>query len=100
MNSSEYMTGDIIKKLYILPFDHRQSFLKILGLDKKELTDTEIAEAADYKHLIYEGFLLAWEEGVSKASAAILVDEQFGAQIQEEARALGIIRILTAEKSG
>ncbi len=88
------------RRLYILPFDHRQSFLKILGLDKKDLTADETASAADYKHLIYEGFLRALEDGVSKSAAAILVDEQFGSKIQGEARALGITRILTVEKSG
>ena len=55
---------------------------------------------ADYKHIIFEGFLLALEMGVPKEFAAILVDEQYGAKIQEEARSLGITRILTTEKSG
>ena len=42
----------------------------------------------------------ALDLGVPKPAAAILVDEQFGAAIHEQARAAGIRRILTIEKSG
>ena len=90
----------VSKKLYILPFDHRGSFIQMFGFSEEELTPAESSTIADYKHLIYEGFLLSLKIGVSKESAAILVDEQFGAKIQEEARVLGVKRILTVEKSG
>ncbi len=88
------------KKLYVLPFDHRGSFVKMFGFSEKTLTPGQTAILADYKHIIYEGFLAALKMGVSKEVAAILVDEQFGAKIQEEARAFGVKRILTVEKSG
>ena len=87
------------QKLYILPFDHRASFAQMFGFFEKESLE-EASIIADYKHIIFEGFLLALEMGVPKESAAILVDEQYGAKIQEEARSLGITRILTTEKSG
>ena len=89
------------QKLYILPFDHRESFVQVFGfLEDGEVTPEEASIIADYKHIIYEGFLLALEMGVPKESAAILVDERYGAKIQEEARSLGLTRILTTEKSG
>lgn len=88
------------KKLYILPFDHRGSFIKMFGFNERDLTVEATAILADYKHVIYEGFLVALEEGVPQDAAAILVDEQFGSAIQNEARARGITRILTVEKSG
>ena len=90
----------VSKKLYILPFDHRGSFIQMFGFSEEELTPAESSTIADYKHLIYEGFLLSLKIGVSKESAAILVDERFGAKILEETRSLGIMRILNAEKSG
>ena len=90
---------NMAQKLYILPFDHRASFAQMFGFFEKESLE-EASIIADYKHIIFEGFLLALEMGVPKESAAILVDEQYGAKIQEEARSLGITRILTTEKSG
>lgn len=88
------------EKLYILPFDHRGSFLKIFGLTEKDLTPEKTAMLADRKHIVYEGFLEALKTGAPKEAAAILVDEQFGSKIHKEAREIGITRILTVEKSG
>ncbi len=90
------MTG----KLYILPFDHRGSFIKMFGFSEDALTQEAIATIADYKHVVYEGFLLGLEMGIPKEAAAILVDEQFGSKIHTEAKASGVIRLLTVEKSG
>ncbi|TSC68600.1 MAG: hypothetical protein G01um101470_1163 [Parcubacteria group bacterium Gr01-1014_70] len=87
-------------KLYILPFDHRESFIKMFDFDPSQLDGAAVAVLSDYKHVIYEGFLAALEQGVPSHAAAILVDEQFGARIQQEARERGITRILTIEKSG
>ena len=87
-------------KLYVLPFDHRGSFAKMFGFEHGNLTESQSAALKDYKHLIYEGFLAALKLGISKKDGAILVDEEFGAKIHEEARAAGITRILTVEKSG
>ncbi len=89
-----------MRKLYILPFDHRGSFIKMFGLSEKNLTEKDVAQLVDYKHIVYEGFLVALELGVSREAAAILVDEQFGEKIHQEARSARITRILTTEKSG
>lgn len=89
-----------MKKLYILPFDHRGSFIKMFGFIEAQLSAEGTARLADYKHVVYEGFLLSLEKGVPRDAAAILVDEQFGTKIHEEARQAGITRILTTERSG
>lgn len=89
------------KRLYILPFDHRGSFIKMFGFSEAGLTPEITGRLMNYKHIIYEGFIVAVDKlDVPKDSAAILVDEQFGVKIQEEARVAGITRLLTIEKSG
>jgi len=87
-------------RFYILPFDHRRSFARMFGFDEKTLDAAAREKLIDYKHLVFEGLLKAIEIGVPKVWTAILVDEKFGSHIHEEARALGITRLLTVEKSG
>lgn len=88
------------KKLYILPFDHRGTFVKMFGFLEKDLTKEETDKISDLKHVVYEGFLKSLAMGVPKESSAILVDEQFGQAIHKEAKEAGITRLLTVEKSG
>ncbi|MFH1780592.1 MAG: DUF2090 domain-containing protein [Candidatus Nealsonbacteria bacterium] len=88
------------QKLYILPFDHRSSFIKMFGFSEAKLTPLETARLVDYKHIVYEGFLASLKMGAPKKSAAILVDEQFGVKILEEAKEAKITRLLALEKSG
>ncbi|HXK05696.1 MAG TPA: DUF2090 domain-containing protein [Verrucomicrobiae bacterium] len=86
--------------LYILPFDHRGSFQKkMFGWDGA-LTVEQTAEIAGAKRVIYDGFLAAVDAGVSKDKAGILVDEQFGAAILQDAAAAGYSTCCPAEKSG
>jgi len=86
--------------LYILPFDHRASFeMKMFGW-RGDLTAAQTAEIAAAKQVIYEGFKSAIASGVPKEKAGILVDEQFGAAILQDARAKGFITACPAEKSG
>ena len=89
-----------MNSLYILPFDHRSSFFKMVSVDGDQLTPEIIEQLRDYRHLVYEGFLQAIKMGAPKQSAAFLTDEQFGARILEEAKTAGITCILTTEKSG
>lgn len=72
----------------------------MFGFDPSHVDEAATAALSDYKHIIYEGFLAALEQGVPSYAAALLVDEQFGSRIQTEARERGITRILTVEKSG
>jgi myo-inositol catabolism protein IolC len=88
------------KPLYIQPFDHRGSFqTKMFGW-KGKLTEEQIAEIAATKQVIYDGFKAAVANGVPKAKAGILVDEQFGAAILRDAAANGYTTACPAEKSG
>ncbi len=87
-------------KLFILAFDHRGSFAsKLFGI-KGEPTAEETKEIASYKKIIYDGFKAALENGVPKITAGILVDEQFGNEIIEDAKKNGIQFANPAEKSG
>ncbi|HWX45467.1 MAG TPA: DUF2090 domain-containing protein [Solirubrobacteraceae bacterium] len=87
-------------KLYILAFDHRGSFQKkffgIEGAPDAEQT----AMIADAKHLVYEGLLQAVAAGADPAVTGVLVDEQFGSTVPEEARARGLRLAMPAERSG
>jgi myo-inositol catabolism protein IolC len=86
--------------LYVLPFDHRGSFeTKMFGWHEP-LTVQQTAEIAAAKRVIYDGFLKAVADGVDKAKAAILVDEQFGETILRDAAAQGFHFAMAAEKSG
>ncbi len=86
--------------LYILPFDHRGSFVtKMFGWDGS-LTPAQTAEIAAAKQVIYDGFKTAIADGAPKNKAGILVDEQFGAAILRDAKANGFTTACPAEKSG
>jgi myo-inositol catabolism protein IolC len=88
------------RPLYVLPFDHRRSYIKGLFHWQQPLTDEQIGEVAASKHLIYEGFKKAVADGVPLDRAAILVDEEFGAAILRDAAGRGYITCMSIEKSG
>ena len=79
------------EKLYVLAFDHRGSFEKMVG---------DVDRVPGAKKLIWEGFQLAVEEGAPKDSAGILVDAQYGSEVAREARAGGYKLAMPCEKSG
>ena len=87
-------------KLYILAFDHRGSFQKkFFGIDgEPDLEQTAII--ADAKHLIFEGMLQAVGVGADPSVTGVLVDEQFGSTVPEEARERGLKLAMPAERSG
>ncbi|MDO8659761.1 MAG: DUF2090 domain-containing protein [Candidatus Parcubacteria bacterium] len=88
------------KNLFILPFDHRSSFFKLLNIVDRSPTNDEIDKIKELKGLIYDAFKKAVSENVPRESAAILVDEQFGGDILKDAFIQGFTTILTTEKSG
>lgn len=88
------------KPLYILPFDHRGSFVTKMFGWQGDLTPAQTAEIAAAKQIIYDGFKTAIAEGAPKDKAGILVDEQFGEKILRDAKASGLITACPAEKSG
>ena len=87
-------------KLYILAFDHRGSFQKkFFGIDgEPDIEQTAII--ADAKHLIFEGMLQAVGAGADPSVTGVLVDEQFGSTVPEEAHERGLKLAMPAERSG
>jgi len=94
------MIGGYAKRLYILPFDHRHSYGSEVFGYKEPMTPAQIDDIAQSKAVIYGGFKAAIEAGVPRENAGLLVDEEFGAAILEEARDHGYITCLSTEKSG
>ncbi len=88
------------KQLLVLPFDHRASFQeKMFGI-KGTPTPEQTKEIASYKTTIYEGFEKAVRTGLPKEIMSILVDEQFGTEVIQRAKAGGITVCICVEKSG
>ncbi len=87
-------------KLYILAFDHRGSFQKKMFGIQGDPTAEETERIADAKHLIFEGMLEAVHQGAEAGATGVLVDEQFGSNIPEQAREHGLSLSMPVEKSG
>src|SRR5271154_4286265 len=87
-------------KLYILAFDHRGSFQKKFFGIEGEPDPEQTAMIADAKHLIFEGLQQAVAAGADASVTGVLVDEQFGGSVPEEARAQGLKLAMPAERSG
>ena len=88
------------KKLYILAFDHRGSFQKKFFGIEGDPDPEQTAMIADAKHLIFEGLQRAVTAGADPSVTGVLVDEQFGGTVPEEARAQGLKLAMPAERSG
>lgn len=88
------------KKLFILPFDHRASFAKMLGFDDKNLTQKQKQIMKANKKIIFQAFKKSVSENVPKNQAAILVDEEYGNKIIRDAVNQNYIVLVTTEKSG
>lgn len=94
------ITPGYLHPLYLLPFDHRHSYLTgMFGLEPP-LAQADIDRVADSKQIIYEGFRQALAGDVPKGCGGILVDEGFGADILRDAVARGYVTALSVEKSG
>ncbi len=94
------MTLGYTDPLYLLPFDHRHSYLSGMFGWKEPLTPDQLAKVVASKRLIYEGFLLSLDRGVPAAHAGILVDEEFGTEVLRDAKLRGAITALSVESSG
>jgi 5-dehydro-2-deoxygluconokinase len=87
-------------KLYILAFDHRGSFQKKLFGIEGDPTPEQTATISDAKRLIFEGMLEAVSRGADAAATGVLVDEQFGSDVPQQAREHGLKLAMPVEKSG
>jgi myo-inositol catabolism protein IolC len=88
-------------KLYFLAFDHRGSFQKKMFGIEGDPTPEETERIADAKHLIFEGMEKATELGsVPGDQIGVLVDEQFGGTVPQQAKKDGLKLAMPVEKSG
>jgi 5-dehydro-2-deoxygluconokinase len=85
---------------FILPFDHRSGFAKELLNTTYPLDEASTEKAKALKKIIWEGFLAAKSETTTKGTLGILVDEELGSEIIEDAESMGIPAIVSVEKSG
>jgi 5-dehydro-2-deoxygluconokinase len=81
------------QELFILPFDHRVSFLRdIPNVDKEKVKK--------FKNIIFEAFLLTIKKEKNRKSFGILVDEEYGKEVLKRAKKENITVCLPIEKSG
>ena len=88
------------RRLYMLPFDHRESFATGLFGWSDTLTTVQAAEITAAKQVISDGFQAAVAGGAPKEHAAILADERFSAGILRDAGRNGYMTACPAERSG
>ena len=88
------------KELLVLPFDHRTSFQEKLFGIKGTPTPDQLKLISSYKTMIFDGFEKAVKTGLPKEIMGILVDEQFGQEVIQKAKAAGFTVCIAAEKSG
>jgi 5-dehydro-2-deoxygluconokinase len=87
-------------RLYILAFDHRGSFQKKMFGIEGDPTPEQTETIASAKRLIFEGMVEAVRQGLDAGTAGVLVDEQFGSDIPQQAREKGLKLAMPVEKSG
>jgi myo-inositol catabolism protein IolC len=100
--------------LYLMAFDHRDSFEHDLfgvtspfppvgrtqpAVDMASSAAT-LGRVVDAKNLVYEGFVQAVGRGAPRDAAGVLVDEEFGTQVARAASAAGDVLAMPVEKSG
>ena len=88
------------RPLYILPFDHRASYISGLFGWKEPLNAEQVVTVANSKQVIYAGFQQAIADHVPQDHVGILVDEEFGSAILRDAASKGYITAMSVEKSG
>ncbi|MEA2506806.1 MAG: hypothetical protein QOH48_1424 [Actinomycetota bacterium] len=86
--------------LFILAFDHRTPLQRDLFGSVGEPSQEQALTISRAKGLILEGLKRSLDKGVAKRSAAILIDEQFGADVARRAKEEGIGLALAVERSG
>ena len=104
-NANTFLTGTTMRlgydqPLYLLPFDHRHSYLTGILDFTAPLTAEQREAVIDSKRLIYDGFKHALGSRVPVTSAGILIDEEFGAGILRDAAAHGYVTALSTERIG
>lgn len=86
-------------QLYILAFDHRGSFKKMFGVGE-DATSEQMEQLKSAKQLVWEGVQIALAAGAPADKVGVLVDEEMGAAVAEEAKAQGVTLAMPVEASG
>jgi myo-inositol catabolism protein IolC len=86
--------------LYLLAMDHRESLAATVYKIKGDPNPAEAKQIAAGKELVYQGLLMALDDGSSLSTAAVLVDERYGEQVARQAKAAGVTLAMPIEKSG
>jgi 5-dehydro-2-deoxygluconokinase len=86
--------------LFVVAFDHRESYESGLYGIKGEPAAADLARLTEGKQVIYDGFRAALARGAPADAAGVLVDEALGAGIARSAKREGGILAMPAEKSG
>ena len=85
--------------LFMLAFDHRQSIRSLFGIPGKP-TSRDAVRIADAKRIIFDG-LLAARDGITGVGVpALLVDDEFGSEVLDLARADDVVAAVACERSG
>jgi myo-inositol catabolism protein IolC len=94
------MIAGYTEPLYVLPFDHRGTYVSGLFGWKEPLNVEQMVAVAQTKQIIYAGFEQAISDHVPSDRIGILVDEQFGSAILRDAVSKGYITAVPVEKTG
>jgi myo-inositol catabolism protein IolC len=87
-------------RLYMLSFDHRGSFKQgLMGITGAP-AQQERERISALKTLIYEGFTRTIADGMPREGCAVLVDEEFAAEIARSARRDAFTLAMPVERSG
>jgi 5-dehydro-2-deoxygluconokinase len=87
-------------KLYLLAFDHRESFQRDMFGIIGEPSPEQFEAICDVKRLIFAGALAAVERGARAGFTGVVVDEQFGCDIPARAREHSLKLGMPVERSG
>ncbi len=87
-----------MEKLYILPFDHYNAFVKFLADPKVTLTDEVKNKVSFLKLIVYKSILRAIDLGIPVTDTTVLVDELFASEIILDAKKRNISVCLGTEK--
>jgi myo-inositol catabolism protein IolC len=87
-------------RLYLLAFDHRESFQEgLFGIHGTPSAD-QAARIRQSKEIAFDGLRRATGTGIPREHAGLLVDERHGAAVARKAKAEGFRLAMPVERSG